>query len=153
MFAQLRKILDMNLWVPLMFNAQEKIYWDFMIKIFWQRVCWHLCPDFTQFAISCFSTFFIWCKCVWIFRKVDWPLFRCFQSHHTNSSHFLEISVANGNLIHCNVKIPLVGSLAKRKQQSAIGIWKIICADWSQKKWQKCTSKSFRLNHGLSNWV
>ena len=62
-----------------------------------------LCPVFTHFAISCFSTFFIWCKCVWIFRKVDWPLFRCFQSHHTNSSHFLEISVANGNLIHCNV--------------------------------------------------
>ena len=136
-----------------MFNSQEKIYWDFMIKIFWQRVCWHLCPVFTHFAISCFSTFFIWCKCVWIFRKVDWPLFRCFQLHHTNSSHFLEISVANGNLIHCNVKIPLVVALQKENNNLQLAFDKLFVLTEARKKWQKCTGKSFRLNRGLSTWV
>ena len=115
-----------------MFNSQEKIYWDCMIKIFWQRVCWHLCPVFTHFAISCFSTFFIWCKCVWIFRKVDWPLFRCFQLHHTNSSHFLEISVANGNLIHCKVM-----SVSKNCDNIDIAPWS------TKKKWIVPGSKVF----------
>ena len=102
-----------NPWIEMIFmsTSHVQLSGEDLLRLHDQNILttcfWHLCPVFTHFAISCFSTFFIWCKCVWIFRKVDWPLFRCFQSHHTNSSHFLEISVANGNLIHCNIRIPL----------------------------------------------